>query len=393
MTLIQGAGVDWPGPRIVTYSRPSSAKPPSPLKNSSAGGGAGWRSAARSAAPLVAAVGRRRFLRFRHAVELIGERPALSDQNDPRHRREQGAGFRRNQVGPQHEDAALPSLLADRRRRRLARADQGLERDLQILDVGRRTLVQDHEIHRELLHPPVFVRLQQLAGDVEVFHVGDAQQHDRQVAGNAHGPEPGLSAGAAQDGVGGRPQRRAGIQQMAGETLEQAGFARIDAEMMELHLRLGPGQRGRPLERGGVAMLVDEVEHRLAGCRQPPSRRRCARSRRVRPARGGAARRPDRVRCRPCWTAAGRRSPRSAGGRRGRGRGSGPDRSPPPASPPPRHRRSPDAPPRFPARPATRRRRVASRCPGSARYSVATNSFMKAGCATSSACGASTSSA
>ena len=40
----------------------------------------------------------------------------------------------------------------------------------------------------------------------------------------------------------------------------------IDAEMMELHLRLRPRQRGRPLEGGGIAMLVDEVEHRLAGC-------------------------------------------------------------------------------------------------------------------------------
>ena len=34
MTLIHGAGVDCPAPRIVTYSRPSCAKPPSPLKNS-----------------------------------------------------------------------------------------------------------------------------------------------------------------------------------------------------------------------------------------------------------------------------------------------------------------------------------------------------------------------
>ena len=37
MTLIHGAGVDWPGPRMVTYSAPSRAKPPSPLKNSSSG--------------------------------------------------------------------------------------------------------------------------------------------------------------------------------------------------------------------------------------------------------------------------------------------------------------------------------------------------------------------
>ena len=43
------------------------------------------------------------FLRFRHTVELIGERAALSDQNNARHRHEQAAGFRRKQVGPQHE--------------------------------------------------------------------------------------------------------------------------------------------------------------------------------------------------------------------------------------------------------------------------------------------------
>ena len=78
------------------------------------------------------------------------------------------------------------------------------------------------------------------------------------------GQSPGCRAGAAQDGIGGRPQRRAGVEQVAGETLEQAGLARIDAEVVELHLRLGPGQRGRPLEGGGVAMLVDEVEQRLA---------------------------------------------------------------------------------------------------------------------------------
>ena len=43
-------------------------------------------------------------------------------------------------------------------------------------------------------------------------------------------------------------------------------FAGIDAEMMKLHLRLRPRQRGGPIESAGVAMLVDEVEHRLAGC-------------------------------------------------------------------------------------------------------------------------------
>ena len=36
-TLIQGAGVAWPGPSIVTYSLPPAANPPNPLKNSSSG--------------------------------------------------------------------------------------------------------------------------------------------------------------------------------------------------------------------------------------------------------------------------------------------------------------------------------------------------------------------
>ena len=40
-TFTHGAGVDWPGPSTVTYSRPSCAKPPRPLKNSSSGRGTG----------------------------------------------------------------------------------------------------------------------------------------------------------------------------------------------------------------------------------------------------------------------------------------------------------------------------------------------------------------
>src|SRR5437667_4198224 len=37
ITLIHGDGVHRPSPRTVTYSRPSAAKPPRPLKNSRSG--------------------------------------------------------------------------------------------------------------------------------------------------------------------------------------------------------------------------------------------------------------------------------------------------------------------------------------------------------------------
>ncbi len=52
--------------------------------------------------------------------------------------------------------------------------------------------------------------------------------------------------------------------QVSRETLEQARLARTDPEVAELHLRLGPGERRCALEGGDVAMLVDEVEQRLA---------------------------------------------------------------------------------------------------------------------------------
>src|SRR5687767_8303102 len=54
---------------------------------------------------------------------------------------------------------------------------------------------------------------------------------------------------------------------MARQTLEQARFARGDAEIVELHLRLSPGKRRRPIEGSDVPMLVGEVEHRFAGWR------------------------------------------------------------------------------------------------------------------------------
>ena len=88
----------------------------------------------------------------------------------------------------------------------MALPHQCLERDLKILHIGRPALVEDHEIEGELLHPQIFVRMKQLPDDVEVLGAGDAQQHDRQVAGNAQWPEPRLRAGASKDGVGGRPQ-------------------------------------------------------------------------------------------------------------------------------------------------------------------------------------------
>ncbi len=59
-------------------------------------------------------------------------------------------------------------------RLRLARTNHAFESDLQVLHVGGGALVEDHQIHRELFQAPVFVCLQQLPGDSDVFYVLDS---------------------------------------------------------------------------------------------------------------------------------------------------------------------------------------------------------------------------
>ncbi len=63
--------------------------------------------------------------------------------------------------------------------------------------------------------------------------------------------------------------RRAGsgIEDVIGEPLEEMRVVGRDAQMMKLHLRLGPGQHRRALERHRVVMLVGKVEQGLA-CRR-----------------------------------------------------------------------------------------------------------------------------
>ena len=145
-------------------------------------------------------------------------------------------------------------------RPRLIRTCESLQRGLQILIVGWRPLVQNHEIDVEVLHPPIFVGAYQFANDFQVFGLVDPHQHDRQVAGDSVGPQLRRSALASLQNVGRGPQRRIGVEHAIGETLEEMRFVGTDAEVMELHLRLGPRERHRALEGGGVVMLVHQVE-------------------------------------------------------------------------------------------------------------------------------------
>jgi len=84
-------------------------------------------------------------------------------------------------------EGRIPGLADDRVRERVAidwRAP-AFDRRLKVLHIRRSALVQNDKVDGKLLHPPIFVSLQDLSGDMEGFDLGDSQQHDRKIAGDA----------------------------------------------------------------------------------------------------------------------------------------------------------------------------------------------------------------
>ena len=110
--------------------------------------------------------------------------------------------------------------------------------------------------------------LQHLAGDIESFDFGDSKQHDRQIAGDALRPQTGLRTGALTNDLRRGAQIAAGEDDMACEALKKSSLAWFDAEMMKLHLRLGPRQRRCALIGRRVPMFVDAIQQRCAGSRR-----------------------------------------------------------------------------------------------------------------------------
>ena len=171
--------------------------------------------------------------------------------------------------------------------RALVRPNQSLQSGLQILIVGRGLFVQNHEIDGQLLHPPIFVGTHQLANDFQILGLIDSNQHDRQIAGDSVRPKRRRSALTSLQHVGRRPQRRIGVEHAIGQTLEEIGFVGVDAEMVKLHLRLGPRERDGALEGGGVVMFVSQVERFAARGRDQRPERDARRGARALAARGG----------------------------------------------------------------------------------------------------------
>ena len=147
--------------------------------------------------------------------------------------------------------------------RGLARSHDGLQRVLEILSVRDAVLVDDDEVDVEQLQPPVLVRPEQLADEVDVRGVVDPHEDDREVPGDAVRPQSGRPALVPGQQGGRRPKRRIRVEDPVGEALEEMGLVGLDAQVVELDLGLRPGQGRRPLEGCRFAILVGQVQDSL----------------------------------------------------------------------------------------------------------------------------------
>ncbi len=136
--------------------------------------------------------------------------------------------------------------------------------ELELLKVGGGALVEDNQVHREPFHPPIFHRLERLARHVELIDIGDADQEDRQIAGYAQVPQTRLPTAPAFDGFRRWAQQGRGVNKVSGQMLVLPGLTSIDAEVVQLHLSLRPGERSGALEGADVVMLVEQIQGLLA---------------------------------------------------------------------------------------------------------------------------------
>ena len=244
----------------MTYSRPSGVNPPRPLDRirSRRGGSkaAGVSSCRRRP-------GMRRGTRTRRrtgAVDLFRQGPPAVAEDDAGDGLEQRAVLLRDLLRRAHEDAAraIDHLGFE------ARRDQAQDLVLQHLPVTGAVLVPDHQVHRQSLQAPVGVGLDELAHQLDIGQVADAQQHDRQVAGNGVAPQAGLPAPVAHEHAAVGAQRGMGVDDRAGQASVELRVGLAGVDLAQHHLGVGPGQFEDAVGEAPILVFLDQAQGRVA---------------------------------------------------------------------------------------------------------------------------------
>ena len=214
------------------------------------------------------------------SIELGAQVAAVAAEDRARDGLEQRPLRAAHAIGAQQVGAARPMFPRAPR----PVVEERRELRVHLVEVAERMLVEDHDIGAQALEPPVLLRLQHLPHERHVVVADDADEQDRQIAGDAVRPQTRLTELVRRDRVGVRAQRAVGAEHPRREPLEQQRLVARDAQVAQAALRVREGQReGARRPRSG----------RGTSARAPrPSRdpRRCRWRRRGAPTPPGASR-------------------------------------------------------------------------------------------------------
>ena len=124
--------------------------------------------------------------------------------------------------------------------------------------------VPDDQIDRQSLQSPVGVRLDELSDEINFLGVADAQQHDRQVTGDAVSPESRLSARVLRQDRRVRSTGRIGIHDRAGQPSVELSIGLGGIELAQIDLPVSPRHIENAIRQMPVVILVDQHERSFA---------------------------------------------------------------------------------------------------------------------------------
>ena len=119
-------------------------------------------------------------------------------------------------------------------------------------------LVENDDVGTEALQPPVFLRAQRLAHQGKIALLDHAHDQDREIAGDAVGPEAGLAEGVARENRGGGTERGVGPEHARGEPLVELRFVGRDAKVTQQQLGLGGREREGAGGRSRIVVFLGQ---------------------------------------------------------------------------------------------------------------------------------------
>ena len=171
-------------------------------------------------------------------VEVRAQVAAVATDHHPRDRVEQSPLRHADAIAAQQVCAARPVFPGPPR----SVIEYSGELLVHLVVIGRGHLVQDDDIRAQPLQPPVFLRLQDLAGQRHINVADDAHQQDGQVAGDAMRPQTRLAELVGRNRRRTRAERAVGEQQPRRETLEEERVVARHPQVAQAALCVGEGE-------------------------------------------------------------------------------------------------------------------------------------------------------